>query len=104
MDSYINSKKFIDIINPKLAFFVKYEFWPNYLRNLKKNKVPTYLIAGNFREDQWFFKWYGKGFLSLLKTSFTHFFVQNNPSLILLNKKRIYHQLGNLAIPLKLII
>ena len=91
IDSYLNSKKFIDIINPKLAFFVKYEFWPNYLRNLKKNKVPTYLIAGNFREDQWFFKWYGKGFLSLLKTSFTHFFVQNNPSLILLNKKRIFN-------------
>ena len=91
IDSYLNSKKFIDIINPKLAFFVKYEFWPNYLRNLKKNKIPTYLIAGNFRKDQWFFKWYGKGFLSLLKTSFTHFFVQNNPSLILLNKKRIFN-------------
>ena len=91
IDSYLNSKKFIDIIDPKLAFFVKYEFWPNYLRNLKKNKVPTYLIAGNFREDQWFFKWYGKGFLTLLKTSFTHFFVQNNPSLILLNKKRIFN-------------
>jgi 3-deoxy-D-manno-octulosonic-acid transferase len=91
IDSYLNSKKFIDIINPKLAFFVKYEFWPNYLRNLKKNKVPTYLIAGNFREDQWFFKWYGNGFLLLLKTSFTHFFVQNNFSLNLLKKKRIFN-------------
>ena len=91
IDSYLNSKKFIDIINPKLAFFVKYEFWPNYLRNLKKNKVPTYLIAGNFREDQWFFKWYGNGFLSLLKTSFTHFFVQNNSSLNLLKKKKIFN-------------
>jgi len=91
IDSYLNSKKFIDIINPKLAFFVKYEFWPNYLRNLKINKVPTYLIAGNFREDQWFFKWYGNGFLSLLKTSFTHFFVQNNSSLNLLKKKKIFN-------------
>ena len=91
IDSYLNSKKFIDIINPKLAFFVKYEFWPNYLRNLKINKVPTYLITGNFREDQWFFKWYGNGFLSLLKTSFTHFFVQNNSSLNLLKKKKIFN-------------
>ena len=91
IDSLYNANRFINLINPAIAVFVKYEFWPNYLRNLKINKVPTYLIAGNFREDQWFFKWYGNGFLSLLKTSFTHFFVQNNSSLNLLKKKKIFN-------------
>ena len=63
-----------------MAFFVKYEFWPNYLQNLKNNNVPTYLLAGLFRENHWFFKWYGSGFLNLLKSSITHFFVQNKES------------------------
>ena len=84
IDSYSNSKKFINTVNPEMVFFVKYEFWPNYLKTLKKNNIPTYLIAGNFRDNHWFFKWYGKSFLHLLKTSITHFFVQNEHSLRLL--------------------
>ena len=84
LDSPSNAKKFISIVNPKMAFFVKYEFWPNYLYNLKKNNTPTYLLAGLFRKNHWFFKWYGSGFLNLLKSSITHFFVQNKESKSLL--------------------
>ena len=91
IDTNSNSKKFISIVKPEIVFFVKYEFWPNYLKNLKKNNIPAYLIAGAFRKNQWFFKWYGKGFLSLLKSTFTHFFVQNNSSLELLNENNIYN-------------
>ncbi|MDC0354855.1 3-deoxy-D-manno-octulosonic acid transferase [Flavobacteriaceae bacterium] len=80
LDSPYNAKKFISLLNLKMAFFVKYEFWPNYLQNLKNNNVPTYLLAGLFRENHWFFKWYGSGFLNLLKSSITHFFVQNKES------------------------
>ncbi len=89
IDSCFNSKKFIKIVNPKMAFFVKYEFWPNYLKNLRKNNIPTFLIAGLFRQNHWFFKWYGKSFLKLISSSFTHFFVQNKTSLDLLNKFKI---------------
>ena len=80
IDTSKNSSKFVSLINPKMVFFVKYEFWPNYLQNLKNNNVPTYLLAGLFRENHWFFKWYGSGFLNLLKSSITHFFVQNKES------------------------
>ena len=80
LDTSKNSSKFVSLINPKMVFFVKYDFWPNYLQNLKNNNVPTYLLAGLFRENHWFFKWYGSGFLNLLKSSITHFFVQNKES------------------------
>ncbi len=89
LDNYFNSKKFIKIVCPKMAFFVKYEFWPNYLRNLSKNNIPTYLIAGRFRKSHWFFKWYGKSFLKMISSSFSHFFVQNKTSLELLKKFKI---------------
>jgi 3-deoxy-D-manno-octulosonic-acid transferase len=84
LDSPYNAKKFISLLNLKMVFFVKYEFWPNYLQNLKNNNVPTFLLAGLFRKNHWFFKWYGVGFLNLLKTSITHFFVQNKDSMDLL--------------------
>ncbi|MDB2427097.1 3-deoxy-D-manno-octulosonic acid transferase [Flavobacteriaceae bacterium] len=84
LDSPYNAKKFISLLNLKMAFFVKNDFWPNYLQNLKNNNVPTYLLAGLFRENHWFFKWYGSGFLNLLKSSITHFFVQNKESKSLL--------------------
>jgi len=84
LDSPYNAKKFISLLNLKMAFFVKYDFWPNYLQNLKNNNVPTYLLAGLFRKNHWFFKWYGSGFLNLLKSSITHFFVQNKESKSLL--------------------
>ena len=84
LDSPYNAKKFISLLNLKMVFFVKYEFWPNYLQNLKNNNIPTFLLAGLFRKNHWFFKWYGVGFLNLLKTSITHFFVQNKDSIDLL--------------------
>ena len=89
LDSPYNAKKFISLLNLKMAFFVKYDFWPNYLQNLKNNNVPTYLLAGLFRENHWFFKWYGSGFLNLLKSSITHFFVQNKESKNLLASNNI---------------
>jgi 3-deoxy-D-manno-octulosonic-acid transferase len=66
-----------------MAFFIKYEFWPNYLIQLKKQKVQTFLISGVFRDEQLFFKWYG-GFYRQLLNSFNHFFVQNEKSANLL--------------------
>ena len=91
LDTKSNAQKFISLINPKMVFFVKYEFWPNYLQNLKNNNIPTYLLAGLFRKNHWFFKWYGKSFLNLLKTSITHFFVQNKDSMNLLLNHNITH-------------
>ena len=67
LDTSKNAKKFISLINPKMVFFVKYEFWPNYLQNLNNNNIPTFLLAGLFRKNHWFFKWYGLGFLNMLK-------------------------------------
>jgi 3-deoxy-D-manno-octulosonic-acid transferase len=89
LDTSKNSRKFISLVNPKMVFFVKYEFWPNYLQNLKKNSIPTFLLAGLFRENHWFFRWYGSGFLNLLKSSITHFFVQNKDSIDLLINNNI---------------
>ena len=89
IDTSKNSSKFVSLINPKMVFFVKYEFWPNYLQNLKKNSTPTFLLAGLFRKNHWFFRWYGSGFLNLLKSSITHFFVQNKDSIDLLINNNI---------------
>ena len=89
LDTSRNAKKFISLINPKMVFFVKYEFWPNYLQNLNNNNIPTFLLAGLFRKNHWFFKWYGLEFLNILKSSITHFFVQNNDSMDLLLNNNI---------------
>ncbi len=78
-----NVKKFVEKVNPCMAFFIKYEFWPNYLKELQSRKVPTYLVSGIFREDQAFFKPWFKSYRSLLNT-FTHFFVQDQNSVDLL--------------------
>lgn len=85
LDTLRNVKKFISVINPEKVFFVKYDFWPNYLIELKKRDIPTYLISGIFRENQWFFKWYG-GLGRKLLHSFTYFFLQNKTSKDLLTK------------------
>ncbi|MGY5352072.1 3-deoxy-D-manno-octulosonic acid transferase [Wenyingzhuangia sp. IMCC45533] len=76
LDSTSNAKQFINHVNPKLAVFIKYEFWPNYLRELSKNKIPTFLISGIFREDQLFFRAHGFWMRKHLKT-IQHFFVQD---------------------------
>ena len=85
LDTISNAKKFIKIVNPKLVFFIKYEFWPNYLNELKKQNIKTYLISGIFRKKQLFFKWYGTFYRARLNT-FTHFFVQNEKSKKLLQQ------------------
>jgi 3-deoxy-D-manno-octulosonic-acid transferase len=79
VDTPKNAKQFLDIVNPKMAFFIKYEFWYNYLNELHHRKIPTYLISGVFRENQLFFKWYGSTHKKMLQF-FTHFFVQNETS------------------------
>jgi len=79
MDTPSNAKKFISAVHPSFTFFVKYEFWPNYLFELQKRTVPTLLISGVFRGDQIFFKSYG-GFMKRALKSFDHFFLQEENS------------------------
>ena len=79
LDTATHAKQFIKIVNPKKAFFIKYEFWYHYLNELHHQKIPTYLISGVFRKNQPFFKWYGSIHKKML-TFFTHFFVQNTDS------------------------
>jgi len=79
LDSKKNVQKFLDMLNPVLVLFVKYEFWPNYLNELKKREIKTFLISGIFRKNQLFFKWYG-GYLKKALNAFTHFFVQDETS------------------------
>ncbi len=85
LDTPKNVNKFLDSIQPKLAIFVKYEFWPNFLKELNKRNVPTLLISGIFRKNQHFFRKNNKRSLKILR-SFSHFFVQNDDSKKLLNK------------------
>ncbi|OXB23437.1 3-deoxy-D-manno-octulosonic acid transferase [Flavobacterium tructae] len=79
LDTKSNAKKFLKLAHPELAFFIKYEFWLNYLNELEKSQTPTYLISGIFRDNQMFFKWYGGFYRKALK-AFTYFFVQNENS------------------------
>lgn len=83
IDRLANAKQFLDLVHPDLVFFIKYEYWPNYLKELKQRKITTYLISGIFRRQQLFFKWYGGFYRSALDT-FEHFFVQNSESKALL--------------------
>jgi 3-deoxy-D-manno-octulosonic-acid transferase len=85
LDTKANAWKFMKLVHPDMAFFIKYEFWPNYLNELKKTNAAVYLISGLFREKQVFFKWYGGFYRNALKT-FRHFFVQYESSKLLLQK------------------
>lgn len=78
-DLAINASKFIDIVKPKVAIFVKYEFWSNYLHTLKRRGIPTYIISSIFRPGQAFFKPWGSMFRSMLKC-FDRLYVQNEES------------------------
>ena len=80
-----NVKKFLDISNPVMAFFIKYEFWKNYLDELNKRRIPVYSVSSIFRKDQIFFKWYGGTYRNVLK-NFDYLFVQNEASRRLLSK------------------
>jgi 3-deoxy-D-manno-octulosonic-acid transferase len=79
LDTKSNVNAFLNIVHPELVFFIKYEYWPNYLNELKKRTIKTYLISGILRENQAFFKWYGSFYRNALK-SFDYFFVQNESS------------------------
>lgn len=83
-DTLSNAKRFIDIVNPAVVFFVKYEFWFHYLYELKKRNIPVYLVSGIFRKEQHFFKSYGGWFRKQLG-SFSHFYLQDEQSIALLN-------------------
>jgi len=82
-DTPANAKKFIEIVKPETVYFIKYEFWRNYLHELYKKNIPTFLVSGIFRKEQVFFKQSGKSYRKVLDY-FTHFFVQNQTSLDLL--------------------
>jgi 3-deoxy-D-manno-octulosonic-acid transferase len=79
LDTKKNAQQFLSIVHPEMVFFIKYEYWPNYLNELRKIEIPTYLISGIFRKNQLFFKWYG-GFYRTALNTFTCFFVQNESS------------------------
>jgi 3-deoxy-D-manno-octulosonic-acid transferase len=79
LDSRSNARKLVEIVNPKFAIFIKYEFWPNLLNELKLKEIPTILVSGILREKQIFFKYYG-GFMRESLKAFNHFFVQDRNS------------------------
>ena len=85
LDTPINAIRFLRLVRPVMAFFIKYEFWYNYLHILKHRNVPVYSVSSIFRPDQVFFKWYGRQYGRVLNC-FTHFFVQNEVSKELLAK------------------
>lgn len=82
-DTKSNAKKFVKKANPDLIFFIKYEFWYNYISALKGRRL--FQVSLILRENQYFFSWYGKWFAKQLK-NFEHFFVQNQQTANLLNK------------------
>ncbi len=83
LDTIGNARRFLRTVRPVMAFFIKYEFWYNYLHILSHRGVPTYSVSSIFRPDQIFFQWYGRGYGKVLRC-FTHFFVQNIESKTLL--------------------
>ena len=85
LDTITNARRFLRTIRPVVAFFIKYEFWYNYLHILKHRHIPVYSVSSIFRPDQVFFKWYGRQYGKVLNC-FTHFFVQNEVSKELLEK------------------
>ncbi len=88
LDTKKNAQRFIEIVNPSLAVFTKYEYWYHYFNELNKDGVPLFIISAIFREQQPFFKWYGSLHRKMLRMV-THFFVQNQHSRVLLNNLKI---------------
>ncbi|GAD07341.1 3-deoxy-D-manno-octulosonic acid transferase [Porphyromonas crevioricanis] len=87
-DSINNARRFIRQVNPKMAIFIKYDFWPCFLLELRRLRIRTYLVSATFRPSQLFFKWYGGIYKALLKC-FTKLYVQDEASKILLAKHGI---------------
>lgn len=84
-DTPYRVKKFMNLANPAIAIFIKYEFWGNYLNELKQRGIPVYIISAIFRPDQLFFQWYGKPYRKMLHC-FNHLFVQDERSKALLTE------------------
>lgn len=91
VDTRLNAIRFLRLVRPVMAFFIKYEFWSNFLHILKHRNIPTYSVSSIFREEQVFFKWYGRNYAGVLKC-FTRFFVQNEES------KRLLEGIGITAV------
>lgn len=85
LDTITNARRFLRTVRPEMAFFIKYEFWYNYLHILKHRHVPVYSVSSIFRDGQVFFRWYGCQYGRVLRC-FTHFYVQNEKSKELLGK------------------
>ncbi|MFM6934228.1 MAG: 3-deoxy-D-manno-octulosonic acid transferase [Flavobacteriales bacterium] len=83
LDTWQNARKFIEIVQPEKAIFIKYEFWPNFLYALSEKQIPTFAVSAIFRPNQHYFRWYGHFFRKALKR-IQHFYVQNQESLVLL--------------------
>jgi 3-deoxy-D-manno-octulosonic-acid transferase len=90
LDSAANARAFVEAINPRLAVFVKYEFWHYYLQELHRRGVPTLLVSAIFRPNQLFFKPQGAFYRQML-THFSQLFVQNEASLQLLRGIGVQH-------------
>ena len=90
LDTVFNARRFLNAIHPSMVFFIKYEFWYNYLHILKKRNIPVYSVSSIFRPNQIFFRWYAYEYRKVLKC-FTHFFVQNEKSKELLSTIGIYN-------------
>lgn len=85
LDTSSNAKRFLDLVNPRIALFIKYEVWPNFFKEIENRAIPLFLISARFKTDQIYFKWYG----GMMKTSLKrvdHFFVQDERSITLLKK------------------
>ncbi len=78
-DTPTNVHRFMKLAHPCMAFFIKYEFWQNYLKALQHRNIPVYSVSSIFRKEQVFFRWYGGRYYKVL-TRFTHLFVQNEVS------------------------
>ena len=87
IDTPRNARRFLRAIRPEMAFFIKYEFWYNYLHIMKHRGIPTYSVSSIFRDNQIFFRWYGKGYGKVLRC-FTKFYVQNEKS------RELLHSIG----------
>lgn len=83
-DTPLNARRFVRLVQPEKAFFIKYEFWHHYIDELHRAGVPVYSVSSIFRNDQIFFRPYGRGYARVLH-HFNHFFVQNEASRRLLN-------------------
>ncbi|MBQ9654598.1 MAG: 3-deoxy-D-manno-octulosonic acid transferase [Prevotella sp.] len=87
LDTITNARRFLRAVRPVMAFFIKYEFWYNYLHILKHRNVPVYSVSSIFRPGQIFFRWYGRQYSHVLKC-FTRFYVQNEVS------RQLLHSIG----------